>query len=243
MITRIFKLLPFSLLLFLSIHCQKENKAVTNDGKVISVVEGKEGIPSVCIWDKASIKSEPTQKGKSVSVMALGEKVACLGEDKIDPSDKDRKYYKIRLSDGKEGWAPEYSLALDAKPSVAVHKAVIYLRPDLVTVTDKEFSPMEFIAVTRPENEWCEAKGQEGKKKGWIKSNAISLKDDDITVALLTGKAMAETSKEKKRSKIEAIVSNPALSTSIFMDSLKTYLGGTAVVPQLVPSLPDSVNR
>ncbi len=206
---------------FLSFKYRLSKKTVTNDGKAISVEEGKDGIPSVCIWDKASVKSEPTQKGAFVSSMALGEKVICLGEDKVDPADKNRKYYKIRLSDGKEGWASEYSLAIDAKPSVAIQRTMIYLRPDLVTVTDKEFSSMEFIAVSKTENEWCEARGQEGKKKGWIKANSVTTKDDDITVALLGLKALTETNKDKRKEKIDAIVNNPSFANSIFIDSLK----------------------
>jgi hypothetical protein len=147
------------------------------------------------------------------------------------------------LSDGKEGWASEYSLAIDAKPAVAIQRTVIHLRPDLVTVTDKEFSPMEFIAVSKPENEWCETKGMEGKKKGWIKSNSISLKDEDITVSLLANKAMAETNKDKKKEKIEAIVNNPSFSSSMFMDTLKLYLEKMTSIGQEGISLPDSSGR
>jgi hypothetical protein len=166
--------------------------------------------------------------------MALGEKLLCLGEDRVDTSDKNRKYFKIRLSDGKEGWAPEFSLAIDAKPAVVAQKTAIYLRPDLVTITDNEFVPMEFVAVTKPENEWCEAKGQEGKKKGWIKSSSVSLKDEDITVALLAMKAASEPDKNKKKEKIEAIVNNPAFSNSTFIETLKDQLPKPAVQDSVI---------
>jgi hypothetical protein len=83
---------------------------------------------------------------------------------------------------------------------------------------------MEFIAVSKLENEWCEAKGQESKKTGWIKSESVSLKDDDIAVALLANKALAEAKRDKKREKIEAIINNPLFSHSLFIDTLKNYL-------------------
>jgi hypothetical protein len=243
MYTRIIGVFVFCLFIFTWFGCQNEKKITTNEGKTIAVAEGKEGIPSVCIWDKATVRSEPSQKGKWISSIALGEKILCLGEDKIDSSDKNRKYYKVRLSDGKEGWVSEYSLSIDAKPSVAMLKTPIYLRPDLVTVTDKEFTLMEFIAVSKPENEWCEAKGSEGKKKGWIKSSSVSFKDEDITVALLAGKALAETDKDRKRQKIESIVNNPAFSGSIFINSLNSFLEEMTPGGQGTNPPPDSLDR
>lgn len=224
MCTKIIGIFSSCILILLSFHCQEEKKPVANEVKIIPVINAKEGIPSVCIWDIASVRLEPTQKGKWISSLALGEKLISLGEEKVDTTDKNRKYFKIRLSDGKEGWTFENNLAVDAKPAVAFQRAVIYLRPDLVTITDKEFAPMDFIAVSKLENEWCEAKGQEGKKTGWIKSKSVSVKDDDITVALLATKALAETKGDKKKEKIEAIINNPSFSNSIFLDTLKYCL-------------------
>jgi len=213
-----------ALLLALSPGCNSEKKEVTKDGQTIPVDETKGGIPSVCIWDKAAVKSEPNQKGKVISTMALGEKILCLGDETADSIDKNRKYYKVKLSDNKEGWVSEYAVAVNAQPAVAVSKAPLYLRPDPLTVTDKEFSTMEFVAISNMNKDWCEAKGKENKKKGWIKLNTVSTKDVDITVAILAARAMAESDKNTKRDKIEAILNDPAYSTTVFTDYLSNEL-------------------
>jgi hypothetical protein len=225
---RIAGILLSCVLIFLGFLCQEEKqepvKEPVAEVKIVPAVKPKEEIPSVCIWDITPVKLEPTQKGRWISSLALGEKVVWLSEEKVDSTDKSNKYLKVRLSDGKEGWVSDYTLATDAKPAVTIHKSIIYLRPDLVTVTNKEYAPMEFVAISMLENEWCEAKGLESKKTGWIKSETVSIKDDDIAVALLAYKALAETNKDKKKEKIEAIINNPLFSKSLFIDTLKNVL-------------------
>jgi len=204
-------------------QCEQEGKPVT-EIKDTPAVKPKVEIPSVCIYDITPVKMEPAQKGRWISSLELGEKVIWLNEEKADVNDSNKKYLKIRLSDGKEGWVPENTLAIDSRPAVVIRKCAIYLRPDLVTITNKEYAPMEFVAVSKLENEWCEAKGREGEKRGWIKSETISLKDNDIAVALMADKAFKETSKDKKKEKLEAIISNPLFADALFIDTLKYQL-------------------
>jgi hypothetical protein len=211
------------ILVLVSFHCQEKKPAVTFMN-VAPKIQTKPEIPSVCIWDSSLVRSEPAQRGRLVSSLALGEKVFYLNEEKADSTEQNKKYLRIRLSDSQEGWVSENRLALDMKPAVAIQKAAIYLRPDLITITDKEFEPMDFVAVSKLENEWCEAKGLEGKKTGWIKSGFVSVKDDDIIVGLLAHKALAETTGIKKKEKLEAIIHNPSFSHSIFIDTLKYCL-------------------
>lgn len=222
--TKIIVIFLSCILILLSFNCQERKKSVQYEVKVLPVEKPMEGIPSVCIYDNSIVKSEPSQKGKLISSLALGEKVIYLVAERIDSTDRNKRYLKIKLSDGKEGWAADNILAIDAKPAVTICKTIIYLRPDLVTITNKEFAPMEFIAVSKPESEWCEAKGQENKKTGWIKSIYTSVRDEDITVALLASKALAETKKDKKKEKLTAIINNPSFANSIFIDTLKICL-------------------
>jgi hypothetical protein len=223
--SRIIGIFLSCIFIFAGFVCEEEKKTEpVPEVKPVPVEKPKVEIPSVCIWDITPVKIEPMQKGRWISSLALGEKVIWLDEERADITDKNKKYLKIRMSDGKEGWVSDYTLAVDAQPAVAIHKSIIYMRPDLVTITNNEYAPMEFVAVSKLENEWCEAKGLESKKTGWIKSESVSIKDDDIAVALLAYKAFAETDKNKKKEKIEAIVNNPMFSNSIFIDTLKSAL-------------------
>lgn len=204
--------------------CQTETKEEPVKEEVVQKVEEKKEIPSVCIWDEASLRAQPSRKAKWLSAMALGEKVTWLGKTVIDSSNKNREYLYIRLSDGTEGWASAYVIAKEARPSVAAKKAAIYRRPDLLTATNKEFLPMEVAAILKSENDWIEVVGKENKKKGWIQSNLVSISDEDIAVALLAAKALAEKDSEKQIEKLKDIVNNTAFANSMFLETLREKL-------------------
>ena len=204
--------------------CQKAQEQQEAQQEPTPVVEEVKEVPSVCIWDGASVRADASMKAKWISAMALGEKVTWLGEDKIDSTDKNRKFLKLRLSDGTEGWSSEYVIATDAKPSVIYKEAPIYRRPDLLTVTETVFEPMEIVAITGTDADWIEVVGKEGKKKGWIQSKLVSTKDMDVAVALLAGKALREKNKEKMKDKLQSIIDNVAFTGSIFIEDIELKL-------------------
>ena len=204
--------------------CQKAQEQQEAQQEPTPVVEEVKEVPSVCIWDGASVRADASMKAKWISAMALGEKVTWLGEDKIDSTDKNRKFLKLRLSDGTEGWSSEYVIATDAKPSVIYKEAPIYRRPDLLTVTETVFEPMEIVAITGTDADWIEVVGKEGKKKGWIQSKLVSTKDMDVAVALLAGKALREKNKKKMKDKLQSIIDNVAFTGSIFIEDIELKL-------------------
>jgi hypothetical protein len=214
------------LILFVAISssCQKTQEDQTAQQVPQPVVEEVKEIPSVCIWDGASVRADASMKAKWVSAMALGEKVIWLGEEKIDSTDKNRRFLKLRLSDGTEGWSSEYVIATDAKPSVIYKEAPIYRRPDLLTVTEAVFEPMEIVAVTGTDDDWIEVVGKENIKKGWIQSKLVSTKDMDVAVSLLASKALGEKNKDKKKEKLQSIIGNTAFAGSIFIEDLELKL-------------------
>lgn len=220
----IYGLLIVIMLNIFNLGCQKDNEKKVLVEKVNQVVEEKKEIPSVCIWDDASVRAKPSVKAKRISALALGEKVLWLGEEKYDSVDKKRMYLKIRLSDGTEGWATEKALVTDAKPSVAIKKAPICIRPDLLTVSEIELEPMEIVAVLKSENKWLEVVGDKKEKKGWIQSEVVSLKDEDVALALLARRVLAEKDNEIKKVKIESILNNSAFTNSVFINDLQIKL-------------------
>ena len=221
-----------SLIIFLGViliaavtsSCQKKQEQQVVKEEPKPIVEEVKEVPSVCVWDGASVRADASMKAKWISAMALGEKVTWLGEEKIDSTDKNRRFLKIRLSDGTEGWSSEYVIATDAKPAVVYKEAPVYRRPDLLTVTDVVFEPMEIVAITGSDGDWIEVVGKENAKKGWIQSKLVSTKDTDVAVALLAGKALAEKKDEKKKEKLQSIIDNTAFAGSIFIEDLEMKL-------------------
>jgi hypothetical protein len=202
----------------------------SNEGKKsIDVTEKKDNsvkqvlqkTASVCIWDRGTVRATPKKNGKYVSSMSLGEKINWLGETAVDSNDRNKMYYHVELSDGTTGWASQYVVAPDAKAGITTKEVPIYLRPDLLTLTNKSFNEMELVAITKSTGEWLEVTGKEGKKKGWIKSRLVSEKDADIAVGLLTSKALEVKDSSKQYERILEIVDNPSLASSRFMNDLK----------------------
>ncbi len=197
--------------------CQKDS---TDEIPAPTPEPEPEEIQSVCIWDGAALRDQPSRNGKWLSTVALGEQVLWLGISKVDSSDKNREYYKIRLSDGKEGWSTSYVIIADSKPAVITNKMFVYRRPDLLTMTDVTFDSKEMLAIIKTDSDWFEVIGAQRKKNGWIKNEGVSLKQEDVAVAILVSKAMEEKDPEKKKEKIAAIINNTAFQNSVFIPEL-----------------------
>jgi hypothetical protein len=184
---------------------------------------------AVCIWDNISLKESPGKDGKWLATVSLGEKCIYLDNSREETNgEKKTKYLKIRLQDGKEGWAQSDFIVLDGKPGVIIQDAVVYSRPDLLTKTDKSFSRMDIIGVKEAQNDFIEVAGKRkaGKwiEKGWVKEPNISYSEVDIAVAKYAAKALAIADKEKREAAVKEIVDNKDLQESVFIADLKDLL-------------------
>jgi hypothetical protein len=225
------------LLLCTILACEKQEADPVVEEPVVEKVIEK--VEAVCIWDKGSLRKEPNRKAKWISNLALGEKMIWTGEAFIDSTDKNRRFLKMLLSDGTEGWTADYFVVTNAKPAVLVKDASIYSRPDLVTETDKDFKEMEIVAVESAQDDWLKVVGEKKEKKGWIQSKSVSVSDVNVAVALLSAKAMGEKEVEDKIEKLEAIINNSSFSSSIFIQKLSDQLNDLKS-PQETSTEPDS---
>lgn len=178
----------------------------------------------VCIWDGLIIRETPLKNGKLLSTMSLGETVLDLDSSSTDPTDKKREYYKVRLSDGKEGWTPSYGAIKNAFPAVFKTSASLYKRPDLLTITETRFSPMEFIAITGSMEDWVEVTSEQKKKCGWVKKDAITISREDIATAILINKKLLSDSGLLTIDKIKALITDAPYPGSIFVGLLHQKL-------------------
>ncbi len=192
------------------------------------------GCNAVCIWDQTVVRSEPSrERGKWLAALSLGETVVWLGESAVDSSDQNLEYHKIRLSDGKVGWALAYSLVRGAKSGAITQRTYIHQRPDLLTVTDAMFEPMDMVAISRIDGDWYEAVGNQRKKSGWIRKDGVSFLQADVAVAILATKAFRETNPEKRQQMLSVIVENPALSNSVFLAGIRAMLNPSPMMEEV----------
>lgn len=189
-----------------------------------SLDKNQKRIPAVCVVDEASLRDGPSANANWKTAIALGEKLVWLGISKQDSAKENREYFKIELSDSTIGWTTSYALELNAEPAVITERALLYRRPDLKTMTDKDLQPMDFVAILETNSDWLRVLGENRKKHGWIERSAASLKEDDIAVGVLASKALKENNAEKRRQRIMDIIDNPAFANSGFIDELAEIL-------------------
>lgn len=141
----------------------------------------------VCLWDQVPVREEPLRAGKWLSALNLGETVEDLGENSVDEADNNRNYFKIRLSDGTIGWAPDYGLE-KGEAAAITSNTYVNRRPDLLTATNVEFAPMEFIVIAERTDDWVEVMGERKQKKGWIEARHITTDREEVAIAVLARK-------------------------------------------------------
>jgi predicted small secreted protein len=212
-------IIAFTALFILSVTCRsdklKESKSL-KDNK-LSV---KEKVTGVCIWDGIAIREKPSRNSELISTLNLGESFYYLNVNAEDSSYRNRKYLKIELSDGTVAWAAEFGLIIDAKTGVVKEKVPVYKRPDLLTISDREFSPMDIVAITEENDDWIKVTGEKKKLKGWIKKSFVSFNEEDIAFSLIAKRELADSDDKPLLDKIQNILNNNPYPTSIFVETL-----------------------
>lgn len=210
---------------------QSDQEATTTadtevDSAAVADVPTSKEVEAVGIWDKVSVRATPSDDGKWLTSVSLGESLTYLGEEAKDSNDK--VYYKIRLNDGKEGWVRHEFVVPEAKSAVFINESDIYNRPDLLTKSDKKFSKMDIIAVKETQDDWVEVTGKRtgGKwiENGWVRKSNISLEPVDIAMAKFAKPAMETEDVNSRAKKLEEVLNNVDLSSSAFVVDVKAAL-------------------
>lgn len=212
------------LVLFLVLSCQRtENVSDVSSAVVADSSEPASSVPTaICIWKEVSIRETPSEKGKYITTVYLGEKFEALPDTASEKS-KDRivKFNRIKLGDGTEGWVRAEFIAVNAVPAAFLNDATIYKRPDLMTSSKKNFYAMDFVAVqSKNQNGWAEVKGKRSGDTwfttGWVKSENLTLDMKDVTLSVLYLKAMSIEDESNRMEEIRTLLMNSDLMASVF---------------------------
>lgn len=212
--------------------------ATSSDGSTSS-----EALYTICIWDKASVKETPEEKGKWLTSINLGEKVTSLDESQVDDaSAKKREYIKIKLMDGKEGWVQKDFFVINAKAAALTSETDLYSRPDLLAKSNKTFKRMDVVAVSEEKDDWLKITGKrkEGTwiDEGYIKVKNVSYSDQDVAFAVFYKKALAITDPKKQIEELTKLVNNSDLSASQFVGDVQDMLNPDDGVIEEEPEAP-----
>lgn len=202
----------------------------SEDGKVIE--ESYQELQSgVCLWEKLAVRETPSDKGKYLSNLSLGESIWGMSESKVDEaSSKKNEYTKILLSDGTVGWSRSDLLTFDAIPMAIESATTIYSRPDVLTKTDVKFSSLDIVAGYQitGDNEWVKVKGkptgEKWFKEGWIKMHDVAKGKGNIALAAFA-KTIDEETDNNRSEQLSAVLGNPDLQKAKLFTAFQKKFG------------------
>jgi hypothetical protein len=190
----------------------------------VNTISVQPQIMGVSVWDKISSKSEPRRKSASTTLLSLGESFLYLDSFAIDSSYNNTKFLKARLSDSSIVWVYDFASVLRAKPVVITNEVPLYMRPDLLTITEQRIHCMEIVAVIEEWDNWIKVVNEKKGKVGWIKKENITDNPIDLAFALLAKRKMEEEDTEQKIRNLEDLLENNPYPNSIFISEVRKIL-------------------
>ena len=184
----------------------------------------KQEIEGVSVWNRISAREQPARSSARASLLSLGERFLYLDSSAIDSSYNNTKFLKVRLSDSSEVWVYDFASVLNAKPAVILSEVPLYLRPDLLTISDTRLKAMDIVAVVETWDEWIKVVNEKKENTGWIKKEFLSYNTVDLAFALLVKRAMEEEDAEQRISNLEELLDNNPYPGSVFVSELQSLI-------------------
>lgn len=174
----------------------------------------------VSVWDRIAARSEPLRNAPRVSLLSLGESFLYLDTFAIDSSSDNTKFLKARLSDSSVVWVYDFASVLNAKPAVITSEVPLYLRPDLLTITDTRMHSMEIVAVVEEWDDWIKVVSEKKEQTGWIKKEFLTTNTIDLAFSLLVKRSLEEQDPEKRISQLEELLDTNPYPNTVFLPEL-----------------------
>jgi len=203
---------------------------------------------AVCIVEGVALRDAASSDGKFISTLSFGEKLTCTDEKEVKTSAGSKKFVKVELKGGNEGWVKESCIIKAAKPAVVVKEAVVYQRPDLITKTSKILSSYDILAIKLKQGDFVQVYGRtkDGKRVSgsWIKFDAISVEEVDVAVAIYVAKAYLLKDQNKRMLAIKEIVDNSDFKNSCFMTQLSSLTEPQdAIIEEVTDTSADTIGE
>ena len=197
----------------------------------------------IVVTSRTAILPEPDAKSKSLAVVQSGETLVFLGDSAQSPNGKNESFYKVKLSDGTEGWARSYGLIL-GHPGAALLETPIYQRPTILAPARGKLPLGQLVGVQGTQDEFVKVAASRWQS-GWVRKSDISTDPADVLAAALAGPVMAKkTGKPALEAGLAALTdrsSGMAKALQAKLDSLNSQAPTAAVPAQPVaPPATDS---
>lgn len=185
----------------------------------------------IVVTQRTQVVAESDPKSKHLAMVQPGETMEFLG-DSVE-SGKNEQMYKVKLSDGTEGWARNYGLIM-GKAGAIVREASLYERPTTLSPSRQKLSMGRLVGVLDTMDEFVKVSANKWQT-GWIERNALSRENADVLAAALAGAAMGKkTGKEALEAGLAAITDRSSALAVAMQAKLDSIAGSQAPVPSPV---------
>lgn len=200
---------------------KKSDPATTAVAPDIAQPTSPEAEPNrIVVTQRTQVVAESDPKSKHLAMVQPGETMEFLG-DSVE-SGKNEQMYKVKLSDGTEGWARNYGLIM-GKAGAIVRDASLYERPTTLSPSRQKLPMGRLVGVLDTLDEFVKVSANKWQT-GWVERNAISRENADVLAAALAGAAIGKkTGKEALEAGLAAITDKSsalALAMQAKLDSL-----------------------
>lgn len=233
----LFAIASVSLLAVVSCKKSKSPESAAGVGTDSTTVS-QEDPDRILVTARTAIYPQAKDSGKSLALLQAGESVTFM-HDSLENPGKKEWFYKVRLSDGTEGWARNYGMML-GRPAVSLSVQAFYQRPDFMSTKTGELQIAQLVVIQATQEEFVKIAPSRWKS-GWVRLADISTDKDEIVAAALASRDLGKNPMDTValRKAIGAISS----STSVYR-SLKARLdsltGGSESEPSSTTNNTDS---
>src|ERR1035437_9934113 len=190
----------------------------------------------IVVTQRTAIFPEPDAKAKSLAVVQSGETLVFLGDSAESPNAKNEFFYKVKLSDGTEGWARNYGLIL-GHPGAVLLETPIYQRPTILASTRGKLPLGQLVGIQGTQDDFVKVAASRWQS-GWVRKSDISNDPADVLAAALAGPAMAKkTGKIALEAGLAALTDRSSGIAKALQAKLDS-LDGPAAAPTVTPAAP-----
>jgi hypothetical protein len=172
--------------------CRKDNPSVglAPTPAAEAAAPAQDNQIQIVVTSRTAILPEPDAKAKSLAVVQAGETLVFLGDSTDPPTGKNESFYKVRLSDGTEGWARNYGLIL-GHPGAVLLETPLYQRPTILAPTRGKLPLGQLVGVQGTQDDFVKVAASRWQS-GWVRKSDISTDSADVLATALAGPAMAK---------------------------------------------------
>lgn len=215
-------LLVLSMISLLSVFGCKKSKTPPQGEENLQGGQGTEAAAEdpdrILVTARTAIYPQAKDSGKSLALLQAGETVTFL-RDSVENPGKKEWYYKVRLSDGTEGWARNYGMML-GKPAVSLVAQAFYQRPDFMSTKAGELPVGQLVVIQATQEEFVRVAPTRWKS-GWVRLADLSTDKEEIVAAALASRDLGKNPMDTAA--LRKAVGNISSTTAVYR-TLKSRL-------------------